>query len=448
MNARQSERTLLLIVAAFVLLGFVIVTFVQQSLDVEVAPFWTFATPIVIIGLLAAAHLLLTYQKVTDAPLLLPIIGLLMGIGLILLQRLFPEAARSQLLRGFVPGMIGLMLLIRFPQVVESLRRDWPMTVSLIGLVLLLATAFFGRIDETGTRLALQIGSLPAIQTTEAIKVALIVFLAWYIESEGEAAERHAFKFAGLSLPPLRYFLPSLTFVAIATLALVKMSDFGAILILTGIFLAMLYIGFNQRIFFTIMGIAVAAGLIVGIALFAVWDVPATIQQRVIAFRDPFSTEELVLNGQPQGYSIALGPGYQSVQGIQAIINGGFLGTGLGWGVPENVPLSYSDFIFAALVEELGAAGGFAVLLLFGLLIMRIVRLAMLLPAGQIFERLLLVGIAAHFLTQVLVMVGGTVLLLPVTGVTIPFVTLGGMALLVNLLEMGIVFALAQRISR
>ncbi len=153
----------------------------------------------------------------------------------------------------------------------------------------------------------------------------------------------------------------------------------------------------------------------------------------------------MMVNGQPSGVSIAEGPGYQIQQAIYAVIAGGISGSGLGFGSPGYVPLAHSDFILAAVVEELGAVIGVAVLFLFAVLLLRIFRAVLQLPPGQVFERLLLVGIGIHLFTQVFIMAGGTLNLLPVTGVTIPFLSLGGTALLTNLLEIGLVLALVRR---
>lgn len=149
----------------------------------------------------------------------------------------------------------------------------------------------------------------------------------------------------------------------------------------------------------------------------------------------------------PNGLTIAEGPGYQIQQAIYAIIAGGVTGTGLGLGSPTFIPLSHSDFILAAIVEEMGLAVGVAVLALYVVLILRIFRLILQLPRAQVFERLLLSGIGVHFFAQALIMAGGTFNVFPMTGVTLPFLSQGGMALLVNLFEVGIVLALVQRVQ-
>ena len=137
----------------------------------------------------------------------------------------------------------------------------------------------------------------------------------------------------------------------------------------------------------------------------------------------------ILLKGQTTGVTVSEGPGYQIQQSINAMVAGGLSGTGLGFGTPQYVPLAQSDFIFAAIVEELGSIIGLAVLILFVILLLRVARIALLLPAEQIFERLVLIGICIHFFVQVFIMVGGTLNLLPITGVTIPFLSQGGMAL-------------------
>jgi cell division protein FtsW (lipid II flippase) len=166
-----------------------------------------------------------------------------------------------------------------------------------------------------------------------------------------------------------------------------------------------------------------------------------------MAFLDPWSTEMITVNGQPTGVTISEGPGYQIQQAIYAVISGGISGRGLGFGSPDYVPLAHSDFILAAIIEEFGSIIGVALLFLFAILILRLFRIVVLLPQSMIFERLLLVGIGVHLFTQVFIMAGGTLNLLPVTGVTIPFISQGGVALLVNLLEVGLALAIAHRLE-
>jgi cell division protein FtsW (lipid II flippase) len=209
----------------------------------------------------------------------------------------------------------------------------------------------------------------------------------------------------------------------------------------------MLYAGFEPRVFLGIAGVGLALALLVGVVLAQTWQVPAVVQTRWAAFLNPWSQAPLVINGQPTGLTIAQGPGYQLQQAIYAIVAGGLTGSGLGYGLPQNVPLAHSDMIFAAVVEELGALVSAALLVIYALLLFRILRVALRLPAQQIFERLLVVGIGVHLFGQMFLIVAGTLNLLPLTGITLPFLSQGGAALLVNVVEIGIVLALSQRLE-
>jgi cell division protein FtsW (lipid II flippase) len=155
-----------------------------------------------------------------------------------------------------------------------------------------------------------------------------------------------------------------------------------------------------------------------------------------------------MVDGHPSGVTIAQGPGYQIQQAIYAVIAGGISGTGLGLGSPDYVPLAHSDFILAAVLEEFGAVIGIAVLILFAVLVLRILRAALRMSVVQVYERMLLCGIAVHLFIQVFIMACGTLNLLPATGVTVPFLSLGGTALLTNLVEVGLVLAIIRQQER
>lgn len=149
----------------------------------------------------------------------------------------------------------------------------------------------------------------------------------------------------------------------------------------------------------------------------------------------------------PNGYSISEGPGYQIQQAVYAVIAGGVTGSGLGLGSPTFIPLAHSDFILAAIMEEMGSAIGIAVLVLYAILVLRIFRVVLLLPRAQVFERLMLIGIGVHFFIQAFIMAAGTLDLMPLTGVTMPFLSLGGVSIMVNLIEVGLVLVIMQRVQ-
>jgi cell division protein FtsW (lipid II flippase) len=442
---RFYEASLLLIIYIIAGVGFVSVSVAQQYRQgVDPTPVIEQAIiPVLIIALaFTVLHVALSLRKVTFDQTILPITALLFVIGITMIWRLRGiDGIIQQVVRGLLPGTILSAVLIAWPPLVERVRR-YAVPIGLIGLALLFLTSVFGVQDETGARLSLKLGPLPSVQTSELIKLALIIFLAWYIEREGRAAEGRAAMFLWFRLPALRYIAPAALFVGAATLALVAMSDFGAVLILGALFAAMLFSGFETRIFVTIAAIGLVMALFVGLVLSQTWHIPSTIQYRYLAFQNPWSSQMM-----PNGYSISEGPGYQIQQAVYAVIAGGVTGSGLGLGSPTFIPLAHSDFILAAIMEEMGSAIGIAVLVLYAILVLRIFRVVLLLPRAQVFERLMLIGIGVHFFIQAFIMAAGTLDLMPLTGVTMPFLSLGGVSIMVNLIEVGLVLVVMQRVQ-
>lgn len=440
------EASLLAVIFLIGGVGFVSATVAgayRQGIDTQ-PEFVPAIIPVVIIGLcFSIIHIALSLRKVMFDQLILPVTALLFIIGATMVWRLRGiEGILQQITRGLLPGAILCTIFIAWPPLIERIRR-YAVPIGLAGLGLLFLTGLFGVVDETGARLALKLGPLPSVQTSELIKIALIIFMAWYIDREGRAAEGRAINFLWFRLPSIRYIAPAAMFVGAATLALVAMSDIGAVPILGALFIAMLFTGFETRIFITIAVLGLVMGLLVGLVLSQTWHLPATIQYRYLAFQNPWSTQLM-----PNGYTIAEGPGYQIQQALYAVIAGGVTGTGVGLGMPTFVPLAHSDFILAAIFEEMGSAVGIALLVLYAILVLRIFRVVLLLPGGQVFERLLLIGIGVHLFTQAFIMAGGTFDMFPLTGVTLPFLSLGGVSLMVNLTEVGVVLAIMQRIEK
>ncbi len=449
-SSRYTEALLLGVVFAVYFLGVVLAHAglqVQQNENPLPGLLSAILPVIVFILSFSAIHLVLKFQRLEMEQILLPLMALLCAVGLVMIYRLQGTGGVwQQVGRGLLPGLGVVTALLIRPAWVEKMRR-LAIPLSAIGLVLSFGTAFFGVVDETGARLALKLGPLPAIQTSEILKIALIIFLAWYIEREGDAAEGRAQALGWLRIPSVRYFIPGGLFVGMGVMALVQMSDFGAVMILGTIFIGMLYAGFETRIFSTVALIGFGLAALAAIILLFAWEVPTVIRFRFLAFLDPWSNTMLTIDGEPIGITVAQGPGYQIQQAIYALIAGGLSGTGLGFGSPEYIPLAHSDFIFAAILEEMGAVVGIAVLIVFVIILLRLLRLAAILPKEQAFERLLLTGVGIHLFAQLFIMVGGTINLIPVTGVTIPFLSLGGMAMLINVIEVGLALVLIRRLE-
>lgn len=463
---RKTEVLLILVSMLVAFLGLALVQLARQlQLPAQEFTFlwWPVLSPVLMLGgCLLIVSIFLGRSGVHDTQLLLGTVGILLALGFIMINRLLPDDAYNdiqfgqivtcqmvneacsflwqQLSRGLLPGVIVMLVLLLRTNVIESIRKGYrPLVIGILGIVLLFATAFFGPHEENGAILSLKIGPLPAIQTSEIIKLCLVIFMAWFIENTGEEAMGRTKVIGWLQLPQVRYVLPGALFVLFSTVALMLMSDWGAILILGGIFVGLLYAGTEPQVFRSMMLVAAAATLTVGFVIFSFWELPIVFQARWLAFQDPWSTE--IFNGE----TIAAGSGYQVQHALYATIAGGLTGSGLGFGLPGFVPVSYSDYILAALAEEMGLIVLIPIVALFALITWRILRIALQLTEGELFERMLLIGIALHLFMQVTVMAGGTFKAIPATGVTVPFLSLGGVALLVNLIEIGIVLALVKR---
>jgi cell division protein FtsW (lipid II flippase) len=339
-------------------------------------------------------------------PYLLPMAGFLAAIGVTEIYRLNPDDAFRQ-------GLWVVIGVALFSATLLALRDDYrrlesyKYVIGLAALVLLVLPAVPG-IGRTvnGANLWVGIGSFQ-FQPGEFAKILLIVFLAGYFREKREV----------LAQGRLKDFGPLLLIWGGAMAVLVQTNDLGSGLLYFGIFLAMLYVATSRFVF-------VAGGLALFLAGAAfVYQVVPRVQDRVAIWLDPWSR--------------AQDEGYQLVQSLFAIAFGGFGGTGLGRGTftfangEDNIiPFLNTDFIFAALAHELGLVGISAFLLVYMLFVARGFRIAMLAQDG--FSKLLAAGLTFAFALQTFIIVGGVLRLIPLTGITLPFVSYGGSSLLAN----------------
>lgn len=342
-------------------------------------------------------------------PYLLPIVGVLTGLGLMMIWRLYPSFGLRQTIWLILAGMI-VFLGMQFSDFVEYLRR-YKYILLVLGLILTALTIIFGQ-NPTGSGPALWLEIFGVyFQPSEPLKLLLITYLAGFF------TDRLSFRNKALAT-----ILPSLVVIGLALGLLVSQRDLGTAIIFLAIYLLVLFtINGNRWVIWVTPIIIIVAGVF-GYFLIDI------VHLRLTAWLNPFS--------DPSGAS------YQVLQSMIAIAEGGLLGTGFGLGSPGLVPVSLSDFIFAALGEEFGLLGILVIILLFSFLVYRAIRVAI--RSEKIFHRYLAGGIAFYFGIQSILIIGGNIGFLPLTGVTLPFISYGGSSLVVSFIAFGILFILSQ----
>ena len=414
MSARNRELINLIVVGLLMSAAFASVYIARQeqvsSASLTAAAFF--------FALYLIAHMVARYTVPYADPYLLPLAGLLSAISLTEIYRLNTDDAFRQGL--WVVVGVGL-----FAFVLIALRRDYRRLESykylfgLASIFLLILPALPG-IGATvnGARLWVRVGSFQ-FQPGELAKIFLIVFLAGYLREKREVLAQGRIKDYG----------PLLVIWGAAMLVLVETKDLGSALLYFGIFLAMVYMATGRAL-------VVAAGLVlfVGGAAFVYHYVPR-VQERVSVWLDPWKDVQ--------------DTGYQSAQALYSIGNGGFGGTGFGKGTFTNsgggqlIPEVKTDFIYSALAQELGLIGASALILLYMLFVLRGMRVALLADDG--FSKLLAAGLTFGFALQTFIIVGGVLRILPLTGITFPFVSYGGSSLLANFLMLAGLLLVSNR---
>ena len=325
---------------------------------------------------------------------LLPVISLMTGWGLITLFRLDPVYGFKQTL-WLAICLIGIIIGLRFEKLLSILRRYkyiWlTLTLLLSGL-----TFFIGaNPNGTGANLWLSIGGI-YLQPSEILKIVLIIYLAAYL------ADNTSSRFRFIQL-----LTPTLLVAGAALMILIIQRDLGTASLFIALYTVIIYLASGKRRFLLFSFLVIVAALIAGYFIFDV------IQLRVEAWLNPW----LDANGRS----------YQIVQSIIAVANGGIFGRGIGLGSPGVVPVSQSDFIYSSIIEETGFAGAVAIVLLYAVITLRGFTIS--LHASNQFQRYLAAGITTYFVSQALLIMGGTIRLLPLTGVTLPFFSYGGSSL-------------------
>lgn len=378
--------------------------------------------PVAFVAVALVLHGFLVTVGFRGDQLLLPIALGLTGIGLVLVERLAPDILLLQQLTWTIVAGGAFVGAILIPRDLTALSR-FKYTWAILGIVLLLSPLLPGIGREiNGARIWIQLG--PAnFQPAEAVKVVMVVFFAAYLEEHRELLATSQRRIGPLPVPPAPYLIPIVLMWAMAMGVMVLQKDLGATLLFFGIFLAMLYLATGRALYSLIgLGMLVAGGAVAA-------QVFAHVNARIATWLEPFA-EELRFDAS-----------YQLVQGLFAFANGGLLGAGLGAGMPDRIPVVWSDFVFAAFAEEVGFVGALGLLALYLVFVFRGMSIALRAPTP--FLQLLAAGLSFIVAFQALVIVGGNAKLIPLTGVTLPFLSYGGSSLVTNF----VIVALLLRVS-
>lgn len=422
LSSRNRELGFLVPAALVGLLGVASVASARAD-AIRIGP-WPYVA--VAVALFVAMHLAVRLRAPSADPYLLPIVGALSAIGLVTLYRINPGLARDQLLWLGVGAAVFIAVLVVMPnhRVLERYRY----VIGLTAVGLLVATAVFGT-EIYGARLWITLPGGQTVQPGELVKVLVVVFLAGYMRDKRELLAVPTRRVLGIPMPPLAVLGPMLVLLGLALALVVALNDFGTALLFFGVFLAMIYVATGRS--------AYAA---VGVALFvagavAVWAAVPRIQGRVDAWLHPFE--------DPQGR------GYQLVQSLYALGDGGLIGSGWGHGflVTESgqtvIPVLETDFLFSAVAAELGLVGALALLSIVIVFIARGLTIAA--RANDGFSKLLATGLTAVVGLQAFLIIGGIVRLIPLTGVTLPFLSYGGSSVVTNFAVVAVLMVISHR---
>ena len=386
----------------------------SSSLPANLIPFL-----VVIVGLLACAHIALRRLAPQADALLLPMAALLNGLGYVFIARLDHKLAGLQAMwtaLGIV-AFVGTMFVVRRTRDLERYRY----TFALIGIGLLLMPLLpvVGR-NINGARLWVRVGGI-SFQPGEFAKVTLCIFLASYLVEKRELLSIGTRRIGGMVVPDFKYFGPILLAWGFSMVVLVAERDLGSSVMFFALFLAMLWVATARSAYLLIGGVMFAVGSLGAVESFA------HVHQRISIWLNP--------------WPVANGSGFQTIQALFALAAGGIFGTGLALGSPQRIPAVATDFIFAAVGEELGLLGTAAIIVAFLLIVGTGFRIA--LRADSPFEKLLATGLTTIIGIQAFIIIGGVTRLVPLTGITLPFVSYGGSSLLANY----VLLALLLRVS-
>jgi cell division protein FtsW (lipid II flippase) len=437
MRARNRELLALIPASLLVTAGFTAIFIQRQDLLSNVS----LTYGLLFLALCLAAHIVLRLTLPYADPYLFPLVALLACFGLVMIYRIDDTLARQQA-QWFVIGLIlfsATIITLRDYSVLERYR--YVIAVTSLFLLLLPRVPGIGS-QVNGAYLGIHFAGT-TFQPAEFAKIGIVVFLASYLRDTRQLLVTAGNRVLGVTLPPLKHFGPLLVVFGAAMLELLIIRDLGSSLMFFGGFLAMLYVATN-RLSFPIIGL-----LIFGLGAWFIGTHTPHVQDRIDAWQHPFD---------PSLYN-RTGGSFQVAQSVFAQADGGLFGRGFGEalisypceisGHAANCPLlpaAQTDLIYSVITNELGLFGACGLLIVYALAVERGFRIAIL--ARDSFSKLLATGLTAVFALQVFVIVGGVTRTIPLTGVTLPFVSYGGSSIMANFVLLALLLLVSDKARR
>lgn len=381
----------------------------------------------IFLALCVVAHVFIRIVLPNADPYLFPLVALMAAFGLVMIYRIDEQLARDQAI-WFVVGLGFFALtivLFRDYRVLERYR--YVIAFVGIGLLLMPRLPVIGS-QVNGAFLGVKLGPV-SFQPAEMSKVCIVIFLASYLHDKREILVVHARRFLGIVIPPIKQFGPLLVVWGGAMLMLILIRDLGSSLMFFGAFLAVLYVA-TSRVSYVLVGLVLFFA-----GAWVIYNTVGHVQQRVDIWLDPWKDPS--------------GSGYQVAQSLFAQADGGLFGKGFGAallnlpGGASILPAPHTDLIYSVITDELGLAGATAVIIAYLVFAERGFKIATL--ASDSFSKLLAAGLTAVLALQVFVIVGGVTRAIPLTGVTLPFVSYGGSSLVANFVILALLLLISDR---
>ncbi|MGC9320291.1 MAG: FtsW/RodA/SpoVE family cell cycle protein [Armatimonadota bacterium] len=389
-------------------------------------PLWRLARGLSVVGGIIAGALMLDLADPRRDRWLLPVVAAISGLGFLLLWQLDERSASRQI----VWMLTGSGIMVAVYYLIEDVRdlARLKYTSGVLALLLVALTLAFG-VEKGGARLWLSVpppglglGPLITFQPTELVKILMCIFLAGYVSERAELLREDTREVAGLRMPRLRHIAPLVLMVVFSLAIFVGQRDLGAAVLFFGLFVAMTYLATGQKSYAAVALLLFVAGAVGAYLYFP------HVRTRVDMWADPWLAPT-------EG-------GYQILQGLFALAEGGLLGTGFATAGGGTIPAATTDLIFAVGAQQLGLAGAVAIVLLFALAAHRSFSIAWRATDG--FGALLAAGLAVVFSLQTLVIIGGVTKLIPLTGITLPFMSYGGTSVVVNFVALALLLAVSR----